>query len=190
MRPAVFLDRDGVINDPVFDAQDGRLESPTDPAQVVLADGAVEGIRMLRDAGLLLVAVSNQPAAAKGKATLKDLQAVHERVVALLADAGVALDGWIYCYHHPDGVVDGLSGPCGCRKPAPGMLLEAAQRHGIDLAASWIVGDSDADIAAGRAAGCQAVLVLHPDSAHRRSGNTLPDAEVRNLQGAAAFILR
>jgi D-glycero-D-manno-heptose 1,7-bisphosphate phosphatase len=189
VRAAAFLDRDGVINDPALDPVDGRYESPHDPADVVLAAGAVEGLRALRDAGLLLVVVSNQPSAAKGKVTLADLRAVHDRVVALLAAEGLTIDDWRYCFHHPDGVVADLSGPCDCRKPAPGMLLDAARAHGVDLAASWTIGDSDADVGAGRAAGTRTILVEHPRSTHRRTTDARPDARVRNLSQAAALLL-
>ena len=88
-RRAVFLDRDGVLNDPALDPVDGRFESPLRAADVVLAEGAIEGCRMLRDAGFLLLVASNQPAAAKAKATREQLREVHERVVELLAAGGV-----------------------------------------------------------------------------------------------------
>jgi D-glycero-D-manno-heptose 1,7-bisphosphate phosphatase len=189
VRAAAFLDRDGVINDPALDPADGRPESPLSPGDVVLAAGAIDGLRVLRDAGLILVAVSNQPSAAKGKVTLVELKAVHDRVVALLAAEGLRLDDWRYCFHHPDGLLAELSIPCDCRKPAPGMLLAAAREHGIDLAASWTIGDSDADVAAGRAAGTRTILVEHPHSAHRRTEEARPDAIVRNLADAAALLL-
>jgi D-glycero-D-manno-heptose 1,7-bisphosphate phosphatase len=188
-RAAVFLDRDGVINDPVVDPTDGRPESPHRPVDVVLAEGAVRGLRVLRDAGLFLVGVSNQPSTAKGKVTLAELEAVHERMVDLLAAEGLALDDWRYCFHHPEGVVPELSGQCECRKPAPGMLLDAARAYDIDLGASWTIGDSDTDVEAGRAAGTRTILVEHPGSAHRRAKPARPDARVRNLSDAAAFVL-
>ncbi len=188
MRPAAFLDRDGVINDPVLDPVDGRPESPHRPEDVVLAEGAVDGLRALRDRGWLLIAISNQPSAAKGKVTLDGLRAVHERVVALLAREGLALDDWRYCFHHPDGPVAELMGTCDCRKPAPGMLLDAARAHDVDLAASWMIGDGDADVLAGRAAGARTLLVEHPASAHRRSPGATPDAVARNLLEAATLL--
>jgi D-glycero-D-manno-heptose 1,7-bisphosphate phosphatase len=190
MTPAVFLDRDGVLNDPVLDPADGRLESPLHAADVVLAAGAVDGCRALQKAGFFLAVVSNQPGAAKGKTTLEELWAIHERVAGLLAEHDVVIDEWRYCHHHPEATVAELRGPCACRKPAPGMLLETAAARGIDLSASWMVGDSDGDIEAGQRAGCQTVLVEHPGSAHRRIGNVRPDAVVRDLSAGAAFILR
>jgi D-glycero-D-manno-heptose 1,7-bisphosphate phosphatase len=190
-RPAVFLDRDGVLNDPVADVE--RREPPESPYRVEdvrLAAGAVAGARRLREAGYALVVVTNQPAAAKGTATVEALDAVNARVRSLLADSGVELDGWYTCLHHPDGVVVGLSGPCDCRKPAPGLLLRAAGELDLELAASWIVGDSDADVVAGQRAGTRTVLVAHPGSAHRRTDAVSPDLRSGDLADAAAGILR
>jgi D-glycero-D-manno-heptose 1,7-bisphosphate phosphatase len=189
MRPAVFLDRDGVINEPAFDPVDGHAESPHRPHDVALAEGVVEGLRALRAAGFLLVVASNQPSAAKGKVTLADLRAVHERVVALLGADGVVVDDWRYCFHHPDGVVPELTGACACRKPAPGMLLDAAAEHDIDLRTSWMIGDSDTDVEAGRVAGARTILVEHGASAHRRKSDVRADPRARNLSEAAAFVL-
>jgi D-glycero-D-manno-heptose 1,7-bisphosphate phosphatase len=174
LRAAVFLDRDGVIVEPVPDVLLGSNESPYHAQDVALVAGAVEGIRALRDQGFLLVGVSNQPAAAKANATLEQLYAVHARTAQLLAAQGASLDEWRYCFHHPAGVDPRLGVPCDCRKPAPGLLLAAAEQHAIDLARSWMVGDSDSDVAAGVAAGTRTVLVEHPGSRHRRHGT--PDA--------------
>jgi D-glycero-D-manno-heptose 1,7-bisphosphate phosphatase len=187
VRNAVFLDRDGVINDPVMDPVDGRPESPLRAEDVVLARGAVEGLRALAATGLPLIVVSNQPAAAKGKATDADLRAVHDRIVELLAAEGLAIGDWRYCFDHPE-AEDPARRDCGCRKPAPGMLQDAAREHGLDLTASWIVGDTDADVGAGRAVGAATVLIEHPGTAHRRSAGLTADAVVADLAGAAVFI--
>jgi len=185
---AVFLDRDGVIVEPVPDALLGTYESPYRPEDVALVEGAAEAIADLRTAGFLVIGVSNQPAAAKGNTTLDDLRAVHERTAALLENAHAPLDDWRYCFHHPDGVDPDLSGPCECRKPAPGMLFDAARAHGVDLTSSWMVGDSDSDIAAGAAAGMRTVLVEHPRSAHRRRGGAAATLAVTNLRSATSAI--
>jgi histidinol-phosphate phosphatase family protein len=187
--PAVFLDRDGVLNEPVLDPVDGRPESPLRAADVTLAPGAVEGVRALAALGVPLVVVSNQPAAAKGKATAADLRAVHERVVALLAAGGVAIADWRYCFDHPE-ATDPARRDCACRKPRPGMLQDAARDHGLDLARSWIVGDTDADVGAGRAVGATTILVEHPGTAHRRSAAVAgaADAVVPDLAAAADLI--
>jgi D-glycero-D-manno-heptose 1,7-bisphosphate phosphatase len=166
---AVFLDRDGVLHETVWDVADGREESPLRAADVALVAGAAAAVLRLAEAGARLVVVSNQPAAAKGKATEADLDAVHERVASLLADEGVRPDSWRYCRH--------ASGEgCRCRKPLPALLLEAA-------------GDTDADAGAGHAAGVRTILVEHPGSAHRRTGTPAPDLEVRTVAEAVEAIL-
>jgi D-glycero-D-manno-heptose 1,7-bisphosphate phosphatase len=189
LRPAVFLDRDGVVSQAVWDARSGGYESPYEEGQVALAPGAIEGISALRRAGLVLVVVSNQPAAAKGTTTLERLRQVHDRVVRLLAAEGVELDDYRYCFHYPDGVDPKLSVRCACRKPLPGMLLEAAEELGLDLSGSWMVGDSDVDIEAGRSAGCRTLLVENPRSAHRRHRGVEPEARVPDLAAAAGIIV-
>ena len=189
MTRAVFLDRDGVLNEPVPDPVDGRPESPWRASDVALCVGAAAAVKALVEAGFEPVVVSNQPAAAKGKTTVEDLHAVNARVRELLAADGADIRTWKICLHHPEATVPELAGGCDCRKPAPGMLLEAASELGISLSGSWIAGDSDADIGAGRAAGCRTVLVEHPLTAHRRSAGVKADATAIDLQGAAAIIL-
>jgi D-glycero-D-manno-heptose 1,7-bisphosphate phosphatase len=115
------------------------------------------------------VCASNQPAAAKGKVAVEELLGIHERVIELLEAQGVYIEASQLCLHHPDGVVSELSGACVCRKPAPGMLLDAAAALELDLVSSWMLGDTDSDIAAGDAAGCRTVLIEYPPSTHKRS---------------------
>jgi D-glycero-D-manno-heptose 1,7-bisphosphate phosphatase len=187
-RPAAFLDRDGTLNELVPDPTSGLPESPLCAADVRLIEGAAGAARALARAGFALVCVSNQPAAAKGKVPLERLLAVHERVLALLREEGVHLDASHLCLHHPEGVVAKLTGPCDCRKPAPGMLLDAAEELGLDLASSWIVGDTDADIAAGSAVGCRTLLIHHPGSVHKRLQAVNPDAIAHSLAGGITKI--
>jgi D-glycero-D-manno-heptose 1,7-bisphosphate phosphatase len=183
---AVFLDRDGLINELVEDSVSGLPESPSRPDDVRLAPDAVVALRTLRGLGVPLIVISNQPNAAKGKNTLEELEAVHEGVVRLLAEAGLAIDDYRYCYHHPEGSDPELGRACSCRKPEPGLILEAAD--GLDLSRSWMIGDSDVDIEAGRAAGCRTILVEVPESAHRRRRNVRPDHRVRTFREAADII--
>lgn len=186
---AVFVDRDGVINELVPDPLSGLPESPLRPDELRLVQGASAALRRLASAGLRLVGVSNQPAAAKGVVSLGELQAVQARVLELLATDGVRFDSFKLCFHHPQGVVPELRGECKCRKPAPGMLLEAARELDLDPADCWMVGDTDGDVAAGRAAGCHTVLVEYPGSAHKRAGSPDPDTIVGTLAAAATVIL-
>ncbi len=188
-RPAAFLDRDGVLNALVPDPVSGLPESPLRPEQVRLLPAAAAAASRLAGAGFLLVGASNQPAAAKGKVEVGELLAVQARVVELLAAEGVRFDDFRLCLHHPQAVVAALRGPCDCRKPEPGMLLAAAAELGIDLASSWMIGDGDADLGAGLAAGCRTALVEHPESAHRRSSGARPDLAGADLEAVVAAIL-
>jgi D-glycero-D-manno-heptose 1,7-bisphosphate phosphatase len=181
-RRAAFLDRDGVLNELVWDPSDRRAESPLRVQDVRLLPGAAGGIRALRDAGFVVVVVSNQPAVAKGKATSGQLDAVHRRVEKLLSEAGAHVDNWQYCRHLAE---DG----CPCRKPRPGLLFAAADALRIDLRRSWIIGDTDADVGAGRAAGTRTVLVEHAGSAHKRTGGVQADAVASDLTAAVAHVL-
>ena len=187
---AVFVDRDGVINQLVPDPVTGHPESPLAVGDVLLVAGAAEGLRALADAGWLLVGVSNQPSAAKGLVSPPELEAIQRRVIELLEAQGAVLDGFELCLHHPEGVVSELTGTCDCRKPAPGMLLRASAALGIDRQASWMVGDTAGDIQAGQAAGCRTILVENPDSAHKRTGDLTPTAVAPDLAAAARLILR
>ena len=186
----MFLDRDGVINELVPDPVSGLPESPLEPEQVALLPGAATAIRLLHEAGYVVIGVSNQPAAAKGTVSLQQLERVQERVMELLALEGVVPDDFRLCFHHPEGRVAELTRSCDCRKPAPGLLLDAARDLDIDLGSSWMVGDTDGDVAAGEAAGCRTALIENPASAHKRDGQAHPDAHASNLLSAVELLLQ
>jgi D-glycero-D-manno-heptose 1,7-bisphosphate phosphatase len=188
-RPAAFLDRDGTLNETVPDPDSGLPESPLQVEEVRLLPGAAAAAGALAAAGYALVCVSNQPAAAKGKVAVPQLLSVHERVVELLARQGVRLHASLLCPHHPAGVVAGLALRCACRKPGPGMLLDAAAAWRLDLESSWMLGDTDSDVAAGLAAGCRTGLIEHPPSAHKRGGETQADLHAADLEAAVAQVL-
>jgi histidinol-phosphate phosphatase family protein len=147
-RRALFLDRDGTL---IVD-----VHYPNDPAQVELIPGAAEALRRLQKTWILVV-VSNQSGIARGLITEAQAVAVHDRFVAAFAAGGVHFAGCYYCPHLPDA-------GCPCRKPAAGMLVEAARELGLDLKASAMLGDKASDLEAGRAAGCAPVLRFGPDA--------------------------
>jgi D-glycero-D-manno-heptose 1,7-bisphosphate phosphatase len=188
-RPAAFLDRDGVLNELVPDPISGRPESPLRIADTRLIGGAANAARELARAGFLLVCVSNQPAAAKDVVSEAELLTIHRHVLALLKGEGVCIAASRLCMHHPQGTVPELSGPCDCRKPEPGMLLDAGRALGIDLGDSWMLGDSDTDVIAGQRAGCRTVLIENRDSAHKRHGEVRPSLKARDLADAASKVL-
>jgi D-glycero-D-manno-heptose 1,7-bisphosphate phosphatase len=152
MRRAAFLDRDGIIN---RKAREGEYVTRWEDMEIL--PGVAEAIALLNQAGFLVIVVSNQRCVAKGLITTAELDALHRRMCQALARAGATIDAIYYCPHekHP---------PCRCRKPEPGMLLDAARDHDIDLAASWMIGDSDADVEAGRRAGCMTAVVASGDT--------------------------
>lgn len=150
MKRAVFLDRDGTINiekDYLYQINDFEF-----------IPGAAEAIRMLNQAKIMVVVVTNQSGVARGYYTEEDVENLHRHIATELARSGAHVDVWLYCPHHPDGR-GSYALPCTCRKPLPGMLLDAAARHDIDLESSAIIGDKRADIEAGQAAGCRTILV-------------------------------
>jgi D-glycero-D-manno-heptose 1,7-bisphosphate phosphatase len=145
-RRALFVDRDGTL---IVDAH-----YPRDPAQVAPLPGALDALRALQ-ARFALVIVSNQSGIGRGLVTRDEARAVHARVVELFGRAGVAFAGAYYCPHDP-------GAGCACRKPAPGLLLNAARELDLDLAGSVMLGDKPSDVAAGRAAGCRHALRFGP----------------------------
>jgi histidinol-phosphate phosphatase family protein len=186
---AVFLDRDGCLNDDWFNPATGAWESPMSPADLVLRPGAVPALRRLRADGWALFLVSNQPSFAKGKCRLEDLHAVHARFAGLMDEAGVAFQDYYYSHRHPDGVVPGYSGPSPDRKPSPYFLHLAVERHGVDLAASWVVGDRDSDVAFGRRGGVRTIQVANP-RAGAYAGRERPDHRADDILAAAEIILQ
>lgn len=150
-RAAVFLDRDGTLNE--------EVDFLTDPDELVLVPGAGAAVRALNDAGLAAVVVTNQSGIARGLLDEAGLARIHARLAELLAAQGARIDAWYFCPHHPDEGAPPYRGPCECRKPAPGMLVRAARELGLDLRRSWVVGDSLRDLEAGAALGVPGVLV-------------------------------
>lgn len=152
---AIFLDRDGTIN-----IYKGFLRNIND---FELIQGIGDAIQRINEQGYLAIVVTNQPVIARGELSKEELEEIHNRMETELGREGAYLDGIYVCPHHPDkgyeGEVAELKFDCACRKPKPGMLLRAAKDFNINLEESWMVGDSESDIKAGRAAGCRTALV-------------------------------
>jgi D-glycero-D-manno-heptose 1,7-bisphosphate phosphatase len=151
LRPAIFLDRDGVIIDDVH-----HLSTPS---QVQIIPGSAEAIAALNRAGWPVVVVTNQSGVARGLFTLDVLHAVHRRISEQLLGKGARVEAYFFCPHHPAAEVAEYRLECSCRKPRPGMLVRAARELGLDLAGSWMIGDRDTDLQAGAAAGTRTILV-------------------------------
>jgi D-glycero-D-manno-heptose 1,7-bisphosphate phosphatase len=156
---AVFLDRDGVINGYVYNAEVGTVDSPSNPSEFSLLPGVAGAVATFRHLGLLTIVVSNQPGIAKGKFREELLEQMTDKMVAALGMSGARVDDVWYCVHHPQASVPEYRVNCSCRKPKPGLLLGAAEKWGIDLVSSYMVGDGIADMQAGTAAGTRTLFV-------------------------------
>lgn len=154
-RAAVFLDRDGTLN-----VEKGHI---SDPGMLELISGAGAAVQSLNKAGLLAIVVTNQPVIARGETTFAGMDRIHARLDSLLGKEGAYIDRLYFCPHHPDGGYAGevaeLKMPCRCRKPGTAMIDAAVEDLHIDRSASWMIGDSTSDIAAGKAAGLRTILV-------------------------------
>ncbi len=171
-RPAVFLDRDGVLNRVLI--RDGMPFGPMKFAEFVLVENAAADVRRLKAAGFAVFVATNQPELARGRLAPEALEAMHAKL-----RAEVPVDA-IYVCPHDD------ADRCACRKPAPGLLLSAAREHGIDLGRSFMVGDRWRDVEAGRAAGCRTVLV---EMGYRETLKAPPDHVAAGLHDAVDWIL-
>ncbi|MBX5496236.1 MAG: HAD family hydrolase [Bryobacteraceae bacterium] len=173
MNRAVFLDRDGVLNQTIL--KDGKPYPPQTASEVRIVEGAAQALSQLKKAGFLLICVTNQPDVARGQQSKANVERIHAALLQTLP-----LDA-LYCCCHDDG------DECECRKPKPGMLLAAARDYSIDLAESFLVGDRWRDIDASRNAGCRSVLIDH--HYQEKAPAAPPDARVASLQEAVDWIL-
>ncbi len=173
LRPAVFLDRDGVLNRVVM--RDGKAASPRSVDELQIEPEAPATLAALKAAGYLLLVVTNQPDVRRGLMSAETLDALHAR----LAEA-LPLDEIAACLHDN-------ADACACRKPKPGLVLDLAARHGVDLRRSWLIGDQDRDVACGKAAGCNTLLLERDYNSGIDSGS---DQVVETLSQSLAYILK
>lgn len=172
-RRAVFLDRDGVLNAAIV--RDGKPYPPSSLSQFVLLEDAASACQSLKAAGFALVVVTNQPDVGRGTQFREVVEAMHREMLSQLP-----IDHLEVCWH------SGQGAPCACRKPAPGMLLEAAAALGLDLPASYMIGDRWRDVDCGWAAGCTTIFL---DRGYREELRTAPHFIAAGLREAAAWIL-
>ncbi len=178
---AVFLDRDGTINEDV-----NFLSSPE---QVVLIDGSVEAIKEMNKLGLKIIVFTNQSGIARGYFTEDDLHKIHSRLDELLSQSGAWIDAYYYCPHHPTEGNGEYKVECECRKPKDGMLQRASREQNIDLKKSFVVGDRCVDIKAGKTAGATTILVLtgYGRQEYEKCKNE-PDFVAKDLKEAVEII--
>jgi D-glycero-D-manno-heptose 1,7-bisphosphate phosphatase len=179
---SIFLDKDGTLVENVPDN--------VDPDKIQLCSGAIAGLQRLYAAGYELYVITNQSGVAQGLFPEAALTAVEARLRQLLGNAGIALHGFYYCPHHPNGNVSTYAIACDCRKPQPGLIYRAATEHTIDLTQSWFIGDILHDVEAGRVAGCRTILIDNGNETEwQLSPQRLPHHMVRDLDEAARIIL-
>ncbi len=159
---AIFLDRDGTINE--------YKNFIVTPDQITLMKRAAEAIKMINNSEYLAVIITNQPVIARGDCTVEELEKINNKLETLLGEEGAYIDDIYYCPHHPDKGFEGERSEykikCKCRKPEPGMLLAAAERYNIDLSKSYMIGDDERDVKAGQNAGCQSILISESSNAN------------------------
>jgi histidinol-phosphate phosphatase family protein len=178
MKRAVFLDRDGVINRKPAETE-YVTHYVTRWEDFQFLPGAAEAIASLNREGWRVIVISNQRCVAKGLLTIDELEGIHRKMNHELGRLGAKLDGIYYCPHDKDP-------PCACRKPSPGMLLTAVKEHQIDLRSSWMIGDSESDMLAGKRAGCRTIRITPELPAENENA----DGFARSLLEATARVLR
>ncbi|MCE0558092.1 D-glycero-beta-D-manno-heptose 1,7-bisphosphate 7-phosphatase [Motilimonas sp. E26] len=181
-KPAVFIDRDGVLN------VDHGYVYEVDDFEFV--EGAIEACQEIKQKGYLLVLVTNQSGIGRGYYSEDDFMNLTEWMDWSLADRDVDLDGIYYCPHHPEATVEEYKQVCECRKPAPGMLLTATKELGIDLANSYFVGDKTADIQAGIAAGVGTNVLVETGKALTEEGLALANGKYADLAAFASTLVK
>jgi len=187
MNKGIFLDRDGVINKLVHNPDTGEYESPHYEKDLELCPGVLPALKRLKEEGYLLFLVSNQPSYAKGKTSLENIKAIHQRFHGFVYDYGVEFTEYFYCYHHPRGIVPEYTCYCKCRKPEPYFLLKAKEDHGLDMDSSWLIGDRDSDIFCGQSAGVRTILINGKYS-EQKTGESHPDFIAYSLEEAVTII--
>jgi D-glycero-D-manno-heptose 1,7-bisphosphate phosphatase len=190
---AIFLDRDGVVNELVYFPDQGIIDSPFIAGQFHLCPGVPEAVKKFQSAGYKVIIVSNQPGIAKGHMTLQDFQKISNMMKTQLWKEDAFLDGEYYCLHHPEAKIERYRADCACRKPKPGLIFNAARDLDIDVAESWYIGDNLTDMQAGRDAGCRTLLIgkMRCELCNLMYNEGVkPEAVKPDLLAAADFILK
>lgn len=188
---AIFLDRDGVINEVVYHNEMGIIDSPFTTEQLRLLPDVGKAINKFHKLGFKVIVVSNQPGIAKNHFDIKMFSKIQKKLHDELEKQNSKIDAEYYCLHHPYATVKDYKKNCDCRKPKPGMILEASKEHNIDLSKSWMIGDGIWDIAAGQNAGCKTILIgrLKCDLCrYMEEEHVKPDFIIPNLYKASLII--
>ncbi len=181
MNKAIFIDKDGTL---IPD-----IPYNVDPEKITLQEGVVEGLKLLKAQGYIFIMISNQSGVARGFFEKEALTGVKNKIQVLLEKDEIRFQDFYWSFNHPQGTVKKYAVECNFRKPKPGMILQAAAEHQIDLQQSWMIGDILNDVEAGKRAGCQTVLIDNGNETEWVSGEyRKPDYKAKNFFQAAAFI--
>ena len=186
---AVFFDRDGVLVALNEYNRDKNLEFITRKEDLELLPGAVEAVILLNKRGIEIIIVTNQPQVARGLIDEKAVQNINKEFEEMLKRKGAKIDASYYCPHHPSAGTSSYTIKCACRKPLPGMLLQAAKEHDIDLKNSFIIGDRISDIKAGQLAGCKSIGVKTGYACNDGFADATPDYMADDVLSAVNYIL-
>ena len=169
-KKAIFLDRDGVINK--------EVSYLSDPDKFEFIEGSIDALRDLKNMGYLLIVITNQAGIARGYFTENTLSKIHTKMTMILKNYEIEIDGIYICPHHPN-----FTGPCECRKPKPGMIIDASNKYNVDLNQSYMIGDTLKDIETGINAHCKTVLLLtgYGKEEVKKIANIKPDFIFKNL---------
>lgn len=181
MNKAIFIDKDGTL---IPD-----IPYNVDPEKITLQKGVVEGLKLLKAQGFVFIMISNQSGVARGYFEEGALTGVKQKIQALLQTDEIQFQDFYWSFNHPQGTVEKYTVECNFRKPKPGMILQAAEEHHLNLQQSWMIGDILNDVEAGKRAGCQTILIDNGNETEWVSGEyRTPDYKAKNFFQAAAFI--
>lgn len=181
MNKAIFIDKDGTL---IPD-----IPYNVNPDLITLQEGVIEGLKLLKAQGYKFIMISNQSGVARGYFKEEALIGVKDKIQQLLQADEIQFDGFYWSFNHPQGTVAKYAVACNFRKPKPGMILQAAEEHQIDLKQSWMIGDILNDVEAGNRAGCQTILIDNGNETEWIAGEyRTPDYKAKNFFQAAAYI--
>jgi len=188
MRKCIFLDRDGVLLE-----DKGKILKKSD---IIFLDGIHEALRNFNQLGYMIILITNQPLVGRGYIDEIELRKLHDYISNnIKKESGILIDDIFYCPHHPSSEIEKYSISCNCRKPKPGMILDASLKHDIDIKESWMIGDQKNDILAGKLAGCKTIMIkseknnfIPLTNKETNYENALPDLKADNLVEASRMI--